>query len=306
MEYYAGINVGQSSTQAVIGDQTGHIVGRGDAGPGDEVGQDPSSTRLRDAVASALAKASAKAGLPADSKFAAVYAGISGYDGHVYGQALQVPTAALTLDHDAPVAHAGALGGGAGVVVIAGTGSVAYAHNEQGASALTGGWGYLFGDEGSAFWLAREALSNAMRGKDAGEPDDITQVALQHFNVASLRNLARMFYTGTLSRTQIAAFAPVVVAQAEDGNERAAQYVNDGAQALVILAMRAMDRAGMQDANVSFTGGLLQNRTIRNLIEQWFRKLLPQAHLVAPQYDEATGALLLAYRKAGITPDRIV
>ncbi|HZZ65751.1 MAG TPA: BadF/BadG/BcrA/BcrD ATPase family protein [Candidatus Baltobacteraceae bacterium] len=305
MAYYAGINIGQSSTQAVIADDTGHILGRGSAGPGDEVGQDPSSTRLRDAAGLALADATAHAGLPPDSNFAAIYAGISGYEGRVYGQPLQLPTPSLTLDHDAPIAHAGALGGAAGVVVIAGTGSVAYARNEQGASALTGGWGYVFGDQGSAFWLARKAISNAMRGRDAGEPDDITQIALQHFNVASLRSLASTFYTGGISRAQIAAFAQVVIAQAENGNERAAQFVNDGAQALVILAMRAMDRAGMQAPNVAFTGGLLQSATMRNQIEQWFRKLIPQAHLVAPQYDEATGALLLAYRGAGITAERI-
>ncbi len=207
MPYYAGIDGGQSATNAVIGDDSGRILGRGSAGPADEVDQDSASTRLRDALAAALHAASAQANLPPDVRFAGVVAGISGYEGNVFGQPPQLAADALALEHDAPIAHAGALGAGPGVVVIAGTGSVAYAVNESGASAMTGGWGYLFGDEGSAFWLARKALSQAMHDADAGEPNELAQLALQHFDAPSLRALSRAFYSGSISRAHLASFA---------------------------------------------------------------------------------------------------
>ena len=90
-------------------------------------------------------------GLPSESNFAAIVAGVSGYEGRVYGAPPEMPTRHFTLMHDAPVAHAGALAGMPGVVVIAGTGSVVYARDENGRSQTLGGWGFLFGDEGSAF-----------------------------------------------------------------------------------------------------------------------------------------------------------
>jgi N-acetylglucosamine kinase-like BadF-type ATPase len=303
--FYAGIDGGQSSTTAVVADETGRILGRGRAGAADEVGQDAASTRLRDALGAALADAASHAKLAPGTRFERIVAGVSGYDGRVYGRPPELPTGALTLEHDAPIAHAGALGGEPGVIVIAGTGSVAYAMNEEGATALAGGWGYLFGDEGSAFWLARDALADAMRDEDSVEPNELAAIALQYFNLPSLRKLSRAVYSGAISRTQLASFASVIVQHAENGNARAAQYVCDGAGALVTIAMRAMQRVQLRNPKVAFVGGLFESPTVREQVVQWIRDLVPHAQHVQPKYDPAVGALLLAYRGAGITPPSI-
>lgn len=305
MPYFAGIDGGQSSTVAVIGDENGHVLARGTAGPADEVGQGPESTRLRDALSGALSDAVERAQLPAQTRFEQIVAGISGYEGRIYGQPPELPTDILTLEHDAPIAHAGAFAGDPGVLVIAGTGSVAYAVNERGASALVGGWGYLFGDEGSAFWLARTAIADAMRDEDTGEPSALTRRVLEFFNAGSLRKLARSFYAGQISRTQVASFARLILQEAEDGNERAAQYVKDGASALVMLASRARRHSGLQTPKVAFIGGLSASATMRNEVMQWMRELMPHAQHVEPRYDPPVGALLLAYKAGGITPQSI-
>ncbi|HKE37033.1 MAG TPA: BadF/BadG/BcrA/BcrD ATPase family protein, partial [Candidatus Baltobacteraceae bacterium] len=125
--YVAGIDGGQTSTAAVIGDERGRVVGRGVAGPADEVGQGADSTRMHDALSGALRAACKGAGLDAGTHFEAIVAGVSGYEGRVYGKMPQLPAARFVLMHDAPIAHAGALAGEPGVVVIAGTGSVVYA-----------------------------------------------------------------------------------------------------------------------------------------------------------------------------------
>lgn len=146
-ELVAGIDGGQSSTVAVIGDKQGTILGRGVAGAADEVGEKSDSTRLRDALRSALEDARHNAALPPNARFAAIVAGISGYEGRIYGSQPDLPTDRLVLLHDAPIAHAGALAGDPGVVVIAGTGSVVYARAQDDRTQTLGGWGYLFGDE---------------------------------------------------------------------------------------------------------------------------------------------------------------
>jgi N-acetylglucosamine kinase-like BadF-type ATPase len=223
-------------------------------------------------------------------------AGISGYDGRVYGQPPQINTNNLRLVHDTVIAHAGALSGNPGVVVICGTGCVAYAVDERGAEGIAGGWGYLFGDEGSAFWLAKQAIAQAMRAEDSGDPAGITAQILQAFAMPSLRKLVRAVYSREVKRAQIASFAPAVLHAAEHGDEEMAALVLEGARALVSIASQAMDRCGMQAGAVSFTGGMLRSETYRAQIAQSLRTMLPQARLVHPQADAAAGALLLARR----------
>ena len=105
-ELFAGIDGGQSSTVALIGDENGAVLGRGTAGPADEVGVGADSTQLRDALRDALSDACRDAKLPYEREFAAIVAGVSGYEGRVYGAMPQMPTQRLVLLHDAPVAHA--------------------------------------------------------------------------------------------------------------------------------------------------------------------------------------------------------
>lgn len=302
MRLYAGIDGGQSSTTAIIADERGRVLGRGRGGPADEVAQGADSTRLRDALSAALGDAARNAQLPQDARFAAIVAGISGYEGTVYGRAPELPADSLTLLHDTPIAHAGALGGEPGVVVIAGTGSVAYAADEHAQSALTGGWGYLFGDEGSAFALARSVIADAMRASDAGEETPLGRLALSFFGVPSLRKLARAFYAGSITRTAFAGLAYAIVQHAESGDSLALRYVEDAAHALVRIAMQAAERARMDAPRVAFTGGMLQSALIGERVAHWMRELLPGAQHAAALHDAATGALLLAYKAGGVTP----
>lgn len=303
MRLYAGIDGGQTSSTAAIGDETGRVLGRGNGPAADEVGEGPESTRLRDALREALQQALLAAGLAPDTHFDRIVAGISGYEGRVYGQAPVLPADSLTLVHDSINAHAGAFEEGPGVIVIAGTGSVAYARNQQGGEALAGGWGFLFGDEGSAFWLARSALAGAMHDIDASEPNALAALALTHFGQPSLRHFARAFYAGEISRAQCALFASDVIQAAERGDEAAAGYVREAAKSLVTLAMRAASGAGLgPDSRVAFTGGVTQSATMRGQIAQWMRSLLPKALHVQPKHDPAVGALILAYRDAGTKP----
>ena len=293
--YVAGIDGGQSSTTAVIGDRNGRIVGRGRAGAADEIGAGPDSSRLRDALRDALSAAREHAGLPRDVSFAAIVAGVSGYEGRVYGKAPELPTSREVLVHDAPIAHAGALGGNPGIVVVAGTGSAVYATGERQTWA-GGGWGYLFGDEGSAFWLAREALAALMRRDDAGafESEEL-RAAREFFGLPSLRRIARGFYAGEVSRERLAAFAPVAMAF-----PAFREIADRGADCLAALVRRALE-AGAAPA-VAFAGGMFADTRFGERLAAGIREAFPAVAVVAPKYDPCVGALMLAYREAGLGP----
>jgi glucosamine kinase len=295
MRYVAGIDGGQTSTVAVVGDERGRVIGRGASGPADEVGQGAQSPRMHEALSEALRAARESAGLPGHTHFEAIVAGVSGYEGRVYGRMPQLSATRFVLMHDAPIAHAGALGGLPGIVVIAGTGSVVYATDGEQGWTL-GGWGYLFGDEGSAFWLAREVLSGLMRGEDGIGSQDSQEVreACEFFGLPSLRAIARAFYSGELSRDRIAAFASAGMRATKSCTQ-----VRVAATYLSSLVQEAVLRGA--PPRVALVGGMFSNEDFAAEVREQVKRSLPDAELVVPHYDPAVGALLLAYREAGIS-----
>jgi N-acetylglucosamine kinase-like BadF-type ATPase len=292
---FAGIDGGQSSTQAMIGDERGRILGRGAAGPCDEIGQAAESTRLADALHAALHDACRSAGLSQGTQFAAIVAAISGYEGRIYGAAPQLLSANVLIVHDALAAHAGALGGASGVVVIAGTGSVAYGRNDNGKEATFGGWGYLFGDEGSAFWIAREALAAMMRAQDLDDPgfDEERRAIRAYFGTDSARAVARGFYSGDISRQRVAAFAPIAMRSA-----RFDAIVHDGSMQLGELACRALDALALD--RLALCGGLFQERRYYDAVANVIAARRSGTQIVPARYEPVAGALLLAYRHAAL------
>jgi len=298
---FAGIDGGQSSTIAVIGDEHGRILGRGRAGPADEIGQSSESTRLRDALRGALEDARHNAGLAPSIHFDAIVAGISGYEGRVSGRRPELPSACVKLVHDTPIAHAGALGGRAGVVVIAGTGSVVYGSDGAGWSCTLGGWGFVFGDEGSAFAIVRDALTILMQAQDEDERslETQTRAVCDYFGTSSLRRLAHAFYKGEVTRERLAAFAPAALRF--DAFRSAA---NRGADRLAALTAAAIDAGA--PARVAFVGGVFNDAGMRERVRNGILWRFPDAVIVDSRYEPACGALLLAYRERGLSLTELI
>ena len=301
LSFFAGIDGGQSSTVCVVGDDAGNVLGRAGGPPADLVGQPRDSARRAEVLDAVLQGALRMAGLPAETRFASIVAGVSGYDdGHAEPPVLEVPYERFAIVHDADIAHAGALEGGPGIVVVAGTGSVALGIGPSGHRVRAGGWGYLFGDEGSALWIVREALARAMRDEDAGHPPEIATPLLEHFGLDSLRALQHAVAHGEVSRAALADAAPVVLAEADSG-DRVGDEVRRAAVAalgrLAHLAQRGLGAA--RNVRIAPSGGVFRNAGI---LERWkwnVREYERAATLVAPRYGPVYGALLLAYRAAG-------
>ena len=292
MKLFAGIDAGQSSTIAVVGDVDGRLLGRGVAGPADEVGCDAHSTRLKDALEAALAAALDDAELPRDARLETVVAGITGYTGATIGAPPKFNAADVRLMHDAPIAHAGALDVEPGVIAIAGTGSVVYGIAEDGRSLTMGGWGYLFGDEGSAFWIGKAAIVRALEAEESREACEILDLVREHFAVATPRDLVRDFYAGKMSRDVVAAFAPAVLARESDATRG---LVFTGVVRLIeqiALCIRTLNLS--HDAPVALVGGLSRNEEYVAMFEVAADALDRPLKIVRARADAVTGALTLA------------
>jgi len=293
---FVGIDGGQSSTTAVVMNESGEVLGRGIAGPCDHVDEPQDSRRCADACETAAARALAAAALPESSDIEAVVVGLSGYDGEFYGVPPRFGNARVRYAHDAPIALAGAVERRPAVVVIAGTGSVAYAEDTAGYAVRIGGYGYLFGDEGSSFWLARAALSHAMDQADRGTTSRLGDAALAYFDRPDLRAIARAFYLKEIGRPELATFARVVLDAARLGDIEANALVDRAANAIATLAANAIERLGVSGVSVpvAFTGGLFANPDLCRRATEHLTSLAAHAHVVKPLHEPAIGAARMA------------
>jgi glucosamine kinase len=300
---FAGIDGGQSSTVAVVLDARGALLGRGTSGPSDHVDEPATTQRAAEACESALAAALAAAGLPAKTAIKAVVVGLSGYEGNWHGREPDFGAATVRYKHDTVIALAGAIRERPAAVVIAGTGSVGYGESGVREPIRVGGFGYLFGDEGSSFAIARTALAGAMRMSDRGILTDLGAAALAFFDYPDLHGVARGFALREIGRPQLAGFARVVFDAARLGDPEAATIVDAAAAALAGLAQLVVEQLGDADARavpVAFVGGVMDNADLRIATARRLEAATPLARVVAPASEPAIGAAYLAFDAAGV------
>lgn len=301
LNWFAGVDGGQSGSELALANDGDATVVRVQGPACDLVGEQPGSRRRADAIDALLAAAWQRAEQTGPPRVRALVAGLSGYDGYeIEAAPLQSAIERLRFVHDSEIAHAGALAGEPGIVVIAGTGSVALATDNVGRRLRFGGWGHLFGDEGSAFWLARNAISRAMRGQDCGSfaargEGALAAIVREHFGVRSLREIQHGVASGALARSRIAALAQTLV-RASAECEAAGELVDDAVRRLAELVTVADARLAPQRPRaVSYAGGMFAEAAIR---ERFARALDGRAFdLRAPRRPPVEGALLLAYRE---------
>lgn len=299
----AGIDGGQSSTGAVIFDETGKIVARGIAGPSDHVGELPDSERAALECEGAIATAFLLAGMDVKTPLAAVGIGLSGYEGTWHGREPVFNAPVINVVHDAVAALEGAIAERPAAVVIAGTGSAAYGESASRHGIAAGGFGYMFGDEGSSFWIARTALAGAMRSVGRGRHSALGEAAVAYFECIDLRHVARAFSLGQITRPQLASFARLVHNAARLGDADARAVLDQAAESLADLAAIIIERLALEAPEpipLAFVGGAVENEQFRAAIAAQVEQAAPQARVVAPRYDPAIGAALLAADAAGI------
>ena len=304
MKLFLGVDGGQSGTTALIGDESGRILGEGEAGPCNHAGALEGRGKLERAVAGSVGEACSRAGMDAATvEFEAACFGMSGGPDdkqEILSRILRARRLVVTTD--AVTALAGAMAGGPGMIVIAGTGSIAFGRNLEGRTARAGGWGYIFGDEGGAFDIVRQALRASLRMEEGwGPPTALRGILLEATGSRDANQVLHRFYADEWPRSRVATLAAAVDRSAEENDSVALEIVNGAGQHLAMLAasVRGQLWKSGDAVEVAYIGGVFQSRILR----ERFRMLVELDagnRVVPPRYGPAEGALLEAYRGAGL------
>ncbi|MGQ9848859.1 MAG: BadF/BadG/BcrA/BcrD ATPase family protein [Aggregatilineaceae bacterium] len=299
MGWVMGIDGGGSHLRVAIVTPDLHTVAESQAGTANPVVIGPDAAR---AIIQATLRAALEAARLCPEQIAAVGIGIAGaapcHSASAVPWLRDVVTAVLpqTLvvpSADYEIALVGALGERVGVLVLAGTGSLAYGVNEAGESALAGAWGYLLDDAGSGYWLGRQALKAVARAADGRAPATaLSDAVLSTLQLPDAYALVPWLYDREVQRTrEVAALAPLVLAEAEAGDLVAADIVTRACDELTLAARTVIRRLGMESPPIAFAGGLL---TAPNPLSRMLCRALDLPALPQPRYPPVIGAALLA------------
>jgi glucosamine kinase len=291
---FVGVDAGGSRTIAALarGEELVRTVVGSGANP-NLIGVEAASQRIEGCVRRVLE----------DESPAAIGIGVAGAgDDRVAAQLLgslsrSFPSARVVLSHDARIALRAALPQGDGLVLIAGTGTIAYA--EVGEETFrAGGYGYLLGDAGSGFAIGAAALRRLFAAKDAGSAQNamLAELAAQLGSNERSAMLAGIYQSST-AVADIAAFAPLVLRHAAEREELSSGIVEQAALALFDLIRQITVRCRKRGLPVAFSGGLLRERNaLRERLERCIAETSPDVRVLAAGVEPYFGALAEARR----------
>jgi glucosamine kinase len=304
-DFVIGVDGGGSKTRLILADLEGnHLADVTGGGSAMAPGRGDHSAGV---IQELVRQAAETAGI-LEGRARTLVAGVAGVGRAAEARALTVALEDLELADevvvlgDGEIALADAFGPGAGIMLISGTGSIAYGRSPSRVMARCGGWGPAFGDEGSGAWIGRKALGIVASAADGREPATaLTGAVLTAAQVNQAEELIPWGIAAT--PRELAALAPVVFNTASAGDARASALVGLAVEELVLhvraLALKLFgdDRAAIP---VAFSGGLLHKGSfLRKKLEQRLKSAVPGAQIRAGDIVAARGAVKEALIRVG-------
>jgi len=202
-----------------------------------------------------------------------------------YRELLQslIPEAQVIIESDAFIASIGAIGIDPGVLLIAGTGSIVIGRDKERSMFRVGGWGPYFGDEGSGFWIGREAVRAALRSIDMQSSAEFTERVAAGLGLKSIAEVVGAWASGKIGVPEIAGLFPEIVSMYPA--EPAKQILAEAAAHLRSLVDIASKRAGVEDCRKALSGSVATHPAIRPLIGLKFEE---------PRHSPEWGAVIWA------------
>lgn len=297
MAFFLGIDGGGSQTSCVVGDESA-VLGTGSAGGSNivRVGE----ANAHDALSAAIRQACTVAGI-APNQIQKTCVGVAGASRAEVRDVIHRLVSGLVSGEfqvvgDMVTAMEAAFGDGPGVMVIAGTGSVAYGRNQEGEVLRAGGWGFAISDEGSGHWIGREAVRAAFRAADEGMSTALMAGILKRWDMQTGEALVLK----ANSSADFAELVPTVISCADAGDTVARQVLTHAAEELAELAKIVMRRLARPGAPlpVAMAGGVFRHSAlVRQVFYNGLRSEFPDASVNATVIEPVRGALAMARKK---------
>jgi N-acetylglucosamine kinase-like BadF-type ATPase len=309
MALYLGLDGGGSKTVCVIGDDT-HVIASAHAGPSNltRVGEANARQSLHDGILQACAAAKIEPKQLCGSCLGVAGAGREEVAAVIRQIAAEVIPGNVEVVADMQIALQAAFGEGLGIVVIAGTGSIAFARDAQGNTARAGGWGFAISDEGSAHWIGRAAVAALLRARDQSREEQPLESAQLFRETRRIWNVDSFdqFVRSANSLPNFASLLPAIVAAAEADDQIARPVLVSAAAELAQLAILVAENIFSQqnfpaDAiPVAMVGGVFRHaHLVRQNFCDLLQKLDSRLAIQAGVVDPVEGALQIA-RQSGL------
>jgi N-acetylglucosamine kinase-like BadF-type ATPase len=307
-DVFLGVDGGGTKTEFVLIDSAGQIRARrqGASAYYLQIGMDGLARVLGDGIAAVLAEAKLTAsgirhaffGLPAHGEDSQIQDRLDALPQTVLGHSR------YRCGNDMVCGWAGSLAGEDGINIVAGTGSIGYGER-KGLAARCGGWGELFGDEGSAYWIAVQGLNAFSRMSDGRAPvGPLHRIMKKHFAVsADLDVCGRVMGDGEPSRDKIAALSRLVAEAAAEKDAAALAIFDRAARELaeIVEAIRVqLGYGSRENVLLSYSGGVFQSGDIvLHPLQRHLSGYCARYALTAPVFAPSIGAALYAARLSG-------
>ncbi|WP_135666291.1 BadF/BadG/BcrA/BcrD ATPase family protein [Halorhabdus rudnickae] len=298
-----GIDSGGTSTTCVAADTDFSLQGVGRSGPSryTAVGVETAQKNVRAALTDAV---------PADRLEERIVGGfgMGGLDNEADRRRIESFLSDIELvdrhyiENDVVIANEAMFQGGPGIVVVAGTGAIAYGCDADGTSARSSGWGWLIGDEGSGFDAARRGLQAAARAQDGRGPETaLLGAAESAFDVETLPDVTDHLHQQIDHPREIAPFAESVVSEATNGDDVATEIVEDCGQELALACKAIDDRIEVgPPVPVGCVGGFGTAEPVADAFARHAEEMIAGATVAPPVTNPAIGGLVMAARHEGI------
>lgn len=305
MDLILGVDGGQSSTIALLATEAGLVLGVGHGGPANHIHEPGGVQRMENSLRDAVYSAFEDAGLSAQRVVSACF-GMTGGMALVFDLAPGfLQTDALAVHHDVVTALAGANRGLPGIIVISGTGAIAYGRTADGRTAQVDGAGYLMSDEGGGYWIGVRALNAFARAVDGRGPDTLLAQAIpQAFGRADFAGVHRVIYDQSLGRSEIASLAAVVSAAAAAGDTVAQAILRSAGALLAESALTTARRLSLAEPHIYISGGVFEaGHWLLDSFTGAIQAAAPQATIMPAEFPQVVGALILARQHCAAPTD---
>lgn len=297
MKWVLGIDGGGTKTTAYAGDMNGNVIGSLVMGSSNY--HITGLSNLKELFINILEGMCRTYGLEI-AEMAAASLGLAGVGGEEEQGLILDCLKSTSLDckfiinSDAKIALMAGAGKLEGIVLISGTGSIAYGVNSFGEIIRAGGFGHIMGDEGSGYYIGKEGLRRGLRSDENMDiPSVLLDEILKSLNLYNINQLKKYIYSKEVSKKEIADLALIVVKCAENNDLLALEILKDAGKALLELVDSVIFRGFKNHKNVDIVlyGGILKNvKSIREYIESG---LCGKATVVLSEREPAHGALLI-------------